>query len=131
MKSLQLFAIILGAGIALSSCKSDGAQRADELCDCIKEAELLDNLAGEIIGMGEVNMDDEKEDELQSCALNVLIEMKGDVDQMKVDDQVDYSRDMIHALVDSDCYEKLAEKGLTIYSLEQGLDEILEDELDY
>ena len=127
MKSLQLFAIILGTSIALSSCKSDGAQRADELCDCVKEAELMDNLAGEIIGIGNKAMDSEKEEEVQSCALNVFIEMKGDVDQMKVDDQVDYSKDMLHAVIDSDCYEKVAVTGLTVKSLEELLEEFFEE----
>ena len=127
MKSLQLFAIILGTSIALSSCKSDGAQRVDELCDCIKEAELMDNLVGEITGIGNKPMDSEKEEEVQSCALNIFIEMKGDVDQMKVDDQVDYSKDMLHAVIDSDCYEKVAVTGLTLKSLEEFLENFLEE----
>ena len=68
---------------------------------------------------------------LKKCVRGVLEDIKGDVEDMEKDDQVDYLRDMMKGVFDTECYETTAMLGLSFMSLEDIVDLALsEDGLD-
>ena len=124
MKFLQLFAIILATSMALSSCSSNGAERASDLCDCAMD--------GNMISMEAMSgISDEATEDLEKCVRGVLEDIKSDVEDMEKEDQVDYLREMMQGVFDTECYETTAMLGLTFMSLEDVVDLALsEDGLD-
>lgn len=124
MKSLQLFAIILATSMVLSSCSSNGAERATDLCDCAMD--------GNMISMEAMSgISDETTEDLEECVRGVLKDIKSDVKDMEKEDQVDYLREMMQGVFDTECYETTAMLGLSFMSLEDVVDLALsEDGLD-
>ena len=124
MKSLQLIAIALLASIALSSCSSNGAERANDLCDCAMDGNMISMEAM-------TGISDESTDKLEKCVRGVLKDVKSDVEDMDKEDQVKYLREMMQGVFDTECYEATATLGLSFMSLESIVDLALsEDGLD-
>ena len=124
MKSLQQIAIVLVASITLSSCSSNGAERANDLCDCAMDGNMISMEA--MIGIS-----DEATDKLEKCVRGVLKDVKSDVEDMDKEDQVEYLREMMQGVFDTECYETTAMLGLSFMSLEDIVDLALsEDGLD-
>ena len=124
MKSLQLIAIVLLASIALSSCSSNGAERANDLCDCAMDGNMISMEAM-------TGISDEATEELEQCVRGVLKDVKSDVEDMDKEDQVEYLREMMQGVFDTECYETTATLGLSFMSIEDIVDLALsEDGLD-
>lgn len=124
MKSFKIMALVFIASIALSSCANDGAERASDLCDCAMDGNMIsmETMSG---------ISDEATEELEKCVRGVLNDMKSDVADMEKEDQVDYLRDMLQGVFDTECYETTAMLGLSFMSLESIVDLALsEDGLD-
>lgn len=124
MKTLKGIAIILFAFTTLSSCSSNGAKRANDLCDCAMDGNMIsmETMSG---------ISDEATKDLEKCVRGVLEDIKSDVEGMEKDDQVDYLRDMMQGVFDTECYETTAMLGLSFMSLEDLVDLALsEDGLD-
>ena len=56
MKSLQQIAIVLVASITLSSCSSNGAERANDLCDCAMDGNMISMEA--MLGLSFMSLED-------------------------------------------------------------------------
>ena len=125
MKSLHLIASILLTSIAFSSCSSsNGTKRASDLCDCAMDGNMIsvETISG---------ISDEATEELEQCVRGIMKDIKSDVGDMEKEDQVDYLREMMQGLFDTECYETTAMLGLSFMSLESIVDLALsEDGLD-
>ena len=109
--------------MALSSCSSNGAERASDLCDCAMD--------GNMISMEAMSgISDEATEDLEKCVRGVLEDIKSDVEDMEKEDQEIIS-EMMQGVFDTECYETTAMLGLTFMSLEDVVDLALsEDGLD-
>ena len=124
MKSLQLITIVLLASITLSSCSNNGAERASDLCDCAMDGNMI---SMEVM----TGISDEATDELEKCVRGVLKDVRSDVEDMDKEDQIEYLREMMQGVFDTECYETTAMLGLSFMSLEDVVDLALsEDGLD-
>lgn len=74
---------------------------------------------------------DEATEELEQCVRGVLKDVKSDVEDMDKEDQVEYLREMMQGVFDTECYETTATLGLSFMSIEDIVDLALsEDGLD-
>ena len=124
MEFFKIIVPVFLTSIALSSCTNDGAQRAGDLCDCA--------MSGNMISMETMSgISDEATEDLEKCVRGVLKDMKSDVADMEKEDQIDYLREMLQGVFDTECYETTAMLGLSFMSLESLVDIALsEDGLD-
>ncbi|MGB1120136.1 MAG: hypothetical protein ACPGYR_06550 [Chitinophagales bacterium] len=137
MKYIHLFTPIFFTSMVFLSCQSDvsesgegaeltkhGAERAKALCDCAMDDNMIsmETMSG---------ISDEATEDLEKCVRDVLENVKSDVADMEKEDQVDYLRDMMQGVFDTECYETSAMLGLSLMSLEDIVDLALsEDGLD-
>ena len=111
----------------LSGCSSEGEQQSDQLCRCFKEADMVDDISLLMIGKAIDDLEPEKDEKLKRCVFKSIIEMKGDVSKMNVEDQVSHSQDILHSAIDSECYEKWLKVSFTMQSFDERLGEMLEE----
>ena len=71
---------------------------------------------------------DEATEELEKCVRGVMEDIKSDVGDMEKEDQVDYLREMMQGVFDTDCYETTAILGLSFMSLEDIVDLALSED---
>ena len=121
MKSIQFLSILFLGSLSLTSCKSDGAERASDLCDCAMDGNMIsmETMSG---------ISDEATEELEKCVRGVMEDIKSDVGDMEKEDQVDYLREMMQGVFDTDCYETTAILGLSFMSLEDIVDLALSED---
>ncbi len=112
----MIFALIV-LGLTMASCGGSGDPKghANEICDCINDADI------KLDGIKDPDDMDSKMDKrfdklskkdqkkLSKCIAGALENVKDDMGDMKDDQKSEYIREFLKAAIDSDCTEKVME----------------------
>jgi hypothetical protein len=98
----KMYFALLMLGLVLSSCGSGPDARADDLCDCFKDAGVdFDGIEDPNDIEKIVNKMSKKKG--QKCVLAVLEGVEEDISDMDDDETGEYFRDFIKSMLDTEC----------------------------
>ena len=133
----KMYFALLMLGLVLTSCGASPEGRADDLCDCFKDAGIdfdgikserdLDELQRKI-----KKLSSKKEKEAKECVFEVMEGVKSDVKDMDDDEIAEYMRDFAKAGIDTECAVEAME-DLPYDDMKDLLDEMvdgMEDEIE-
>ena len=125
----KMYFALLMLGLVLSSCGSGPDARADDLCDCFKDAGVdFDGIEDPNDIEKIVNKMSKKKG--QKCVLAVLEGVEEDISDM--DDDAEYMRDFAKAGIDTECAVE-AMQDLPYNDMKDVLDDMvdkMEDEIE-
>ena len=100
----KIYFVLMLVGVVLTSCGGDGgaSNRAGDLCDCFKDAGIDFDGLEDISDLKKVGDKMEKK-KGQKCVLSVLEGIEEDISDLNDKETGDYMRDLIKAMLDTEC----------------------------
>lgn len=125
----SLFSVLLFGGC--SSPESEAEDRAEEICDCVKELGIDRNINLFSIQSGSFMRDIDRSAglKIQRDLLNILKKIDEDIDNLSKEEKKDYTKALMKAMIDTDCSDMALSKipydmlGLGIDIMEEQLDQ--------
>jgi len=108
----NVFKTVAIACIALVLVSCGGApstsNHAESVCRCMNEAGLEDISMSKVMDRRYMrDMENEAEEKLPPCLLNVVKEMAEDLDGLSKNDQTAYTKSFLKDCIDTDCSDKI------------------------
>ena len=100
----KMYFALLMLGLVLTSCGSGGSpsSRANDLCDCLKEAGVEFDGINDLDDLEKIGDKMEKK-KGQKCVLAVMEGVDEDISDMDDKETGEYLRDFLKAMIDTDC----------------------------
>lgn len=105
-KSIYILSVA-SMSIALSGCgggKAEATNRAEDLCECLSDAGLDENVTFVALQDGSMRkMQEKMQTQVPKCALKVFKAMEKDLDDLSKKEKKEYTKSFLKACIDTDC----------------------------